>query len=193
MSDKRKGIERRRLLREKAEDMLEKMAPTEPTTKATEMLMHELMVHRVELEMQNEELQRAITAMEESRDRYVNFYEFAPIGFITLSADGVISEINLTGCIMLGIERFRIISRGFSHYVAHTHKNRWHSMFMDIMEQADNEKQAFDLHMIRADGTLFPVYLNCIKWQVSQSPKELRITLTDISNTSLPPVNTLLS
>lgn len=181
MSEQPKGTKRRNILRVRAEALLQNLAPSKSTAQTTEILMHELMVHKVELEIQNEELRRSNNLIEDSRDRYVDFYEFAPVGYITLSRDGLIREINLTGCVMLGVERFRIISRRLSSYVAPHEKDRWHRLFMNIMEHSETEKQAFDLEMMRADGSVFYAYLNCTKSQKLESSEELRIALTDIS------------
>lgn len=180
MSEKRNGNNERKNLRGKAEALIKNLAP-KSSAQAMELLMHELMLHKVELEMQNEELKTTHILMEESRDRYVDFYEFAPVGYITLGRDGLIREINLTGCIMFGVERFRIMSRRLSSYVAPHDKDRWHRLFMNIMEHTETEKRAFDLEMMRDDGSIFYAYLNCIKWQTSESSIELRIALTDIS------------
>ena len=181
MTEKRKGIERRRVLRKKAEALVESFSPTKSTAHANEILMHELMVHKVELEMQNEELQRTTNAMEESRDRYVDFYEFAPVGYITLGRDGLIRAINLTGCVMLGVERFRIMSRRLSNYVAQQDKDRWHRLFMSIMEHPQTERLAFDLEMTHADGATIHTYFNCMKYHLPDGSTELRIAITDIS------------
>jgi PAS domain S-box-containing protein len=182
LNDKRKGIERRKTLRRQAESLVISLSPSKTNAQATEILTHELLVHKVELEMQNEELQRVNASMEEARDRYLDFYEFAPVGYITLNRDGLITEINLTGSVLLGVERFRLISRRLSNYVNHLDKDRWYRIFMQIMEHRETEKKAFDLEMIRADGTTFYAYLNCVKRQISDSPTELRMALTDISN-----------
>lgn len=184
MSEKRNGIVLRKSLRSKAEALVKNLAPNS-SAQAMEILMHELMVHKVELEMQNEELKSTQNIIEESRDRYVDYYEFSPVGFITLSRDGLISKINLTGCVMLGVERFRVMSRRLSSYVASHEKDRWHRLFMRMMEHKETEKQAFDLEMTRDDGTMFYAYFNCIKWETSASNNELRIVITDITKLKL--------
>ncbi|MBT6230895.1 MAG: PAS domain-containing protein, partial [Candidatus Scalindua sp.] len=74
-------------------------------------LAHELQVHQIELEMQNEELRKSQQELEDSRDKYSRLYDFAPIGYFTISDDGVIMEANLTGAKMLGVERSHLINK----------------------------------------------------------------------------------
>jgi PAS domain S-box-containing protein len=81
-------------------------------------LLHELQIHRVELEMQNHELREVQERLEEARDRYADLYDFAPIGYLTLAETGRILEINLTGAAMLGDERANIVGNPFSARLA---------------------------------------------------------------------------
>jgi PAS domain S-box-containing protein len=181
MSQKPDGIDKRGSLRAEAEVMLSSLSPAETTAKPAEILMHELLVHKVELEMQNEELRRAHTSMEEARDRYVDLYEFAPVGYITLSRECMISEINLTGAALLGVDRIKLVNRRFSKFVSPRDKDRWHRLFLNIMEHAEIEKQAFDLEMIRADATTFYAHLDCRRRESMDAPPILRFALVDIS------------
>jgi PAS domain-containing protein len=84
----------------------------------TERLVHELHVHQIELEMQNRELREAQQALEDSRDRYAQLYDFAPVGYLTLDRAQCIAEINLTGAALLSVERARLLGQPFAHYVA---------------------------------------------------------------------------
>ncbi|SPF44902.1 hypothetical protein SBDP1_510013 [Syntrophobacter sp. SbD1] len=76
-------------------------------------MVHELRVHQVELEMQNEELRRAQAEIEESRARYSDLYDFAPVGYLTLDEHGLVMEANLTLAKQLGIERTHLINKPF--------------------------------------------------------------------------------
>ncbi|QQS53401.1 MAG: diguanylate cyclase [Candidatus Competibacteraceae bacterium] len=101
-----------------------------PTDAENRRLVHELQVHQIELEMQNEELARARTQLEHSLERYVDLYDFAPVGYFTLSGDGTIRELNLTGAALLGEERARLIGRRFGQFVS-TETRPAFNAFMD--------------------------------------------------------------
>ncbi len=181
MTKKWNGIDRRNSLRAEAEGMLVSLSPDEKETQPNEMLMHELLVHKVDLEIQNEELRRANNAIEEARDRYLDLYEFAPVGYIAINRDGLIEEINLTASALLGAERNKLVNRRFSALVAPEDRDRWHRLFMNMMEQDKVEKLEFGLAMTGADGAVFQAHLNCLRRKTLDSPPMLRVALVDIS------------
>ena len=95
-------------LRERAQARMAAQLGTAETVPAADDLMltlFELRVHQIELEIQNDELQRAHVELAQARDRYVDLYEFAPAGFLTLDATGIVKEANLAAAAMLGCER----------------------------------------------------------------------------------------
>ena len=87
------------------------------TLEESKSLLHELEVHQVELEMQNEELREAQHRLEEVRDQYTDLFDFAPIGYLVLNEKAIIKNINLTACDLFGIERSFIIEKPFSAYI----------------------------------------------------------------------------
>lgn len=111
--------------------------------------------------MQNEELRRTQQALEETRDRYVDLYEFAPVGYLTLSNIGTIAEINLTGAAMLGSERCNLISRRFTTFVAAVDQDRWHRHLVHALRHPG--RQECDLTLSHGDGTLFSARLDCLR------------------------------
>lgn len=182
MSQKWDGIERRKSLRAEAETMVSSLSPNQLAAQPAEILMHELLVHKVELEMQNEELRRAHAAMEEARDHYLDLYEFAPVGYITIHRNGMISEINLTGAAMLGVDRAKLINQRFSTFVADTDKDRWYRLSLAMMERPNGGQQKFGLEMTRADGMPFYGHLDCrLRKETVNAPQVLRVALTDIT------------
>jgi len=181
MNKKWDGIERRRLLRNEAESMTSRFYPTEAANPAPDNLLHELLVHKVELELQNEELRVAYFAMEEMRDRYLDLYEFAPVGYITLNREGVVDEINLTGSTLFGIDRSRLVNRSFTQFIAPDSQDRWHIVFRKLMASAKGDKQEFPLVLLREDGSILYAYLECLRWELVETKPIVRVTLTDIA------------
>ena len=80
-------------------------------------LLHELRVHQVELDMQNEELRRAQGALDAVRAQYFARFELAPVGYVTLGASGSIRDINLRGSMMLGLERSKLTGQPLSRFI----------------------------------------------------------------------------
>ncbi len=81
-------------------------------------VMHKLKVHQLELEMQQEELNRANIKLEQSTTHYNELYDFSPIGAMTLSENGTIVEINLTCTTLFGITRSNLVGARFMQFVA---------------------------------------------------------------------------
>jgi PAS domain S-box-containing protein len=106
-------------------ERLRRLRPSDIDEGALTELLHELQVHEEELTAQNRQLIETQHALEESRDRYVDLYDFAPIGFMTISESGVIREINLTGASLLHSERGKILGLPFKAFVRTMDKSRF--------------------------------------------------------------------
>ncbi len=171
-------IEKRHALRREADSVLSSVSRTDATTPPMDVMLHELLVHKVELEMQVEELQRAHTAMEAARDHYLEYYEFAPVGYFAINRDGVISEINLTGAALLGVDRAALLNRRMAKFISPPDRDRWHSLIPRMLEHAEIERPVFMFEMLRADGSTFDAYLDCRTREPKAEPL-LRFALFD--------------
>ena len=145
-------------------------------------LLHELRVHQVELSMQNEALQQTQLTLEESRDRYADLYDFAPVGYLTLTLSGMISEINLTGAGLLGIERMKLLQRRFALLVVAEDRDRWDHFMVGLFQH--RQRQQCELSLKRSDKSVFPALLDCLYIEFA-GVSSLRLTLTDISERKL--------
>jgi diguanylate cyclase (GGDEF)-like protein/PAS domain S-box-containing protein len=170
---------RRSQMRTDAEAQLARAPQTGARARPAEEVLHELEVHQIELEMQNEELRRAQLALQESRDRYVDLYEFAPVGYVTLTSEGLISDVNLTGAALLGEERKKLLRRRFSRFVTSEDKDRYHHLFVSLMQH--DERQACELALLRGDGSTFQAHLDCLRAVAGDKPPVARITLIDVT------------
>ncbi|MDO9269126.1 MAG: EAL domain-containing protein [Methylobacter sp.] len=153
--------------------------PVEPSSHSMEKLLHELRAHQIELEMQNEELQHARAALEASHSRYLNLYEFAPIGYLTLTPEGKIIEINLTAAALLGVERSSLINRPFANLIVPQDSDRWYLLLKSALKH-EGEQKNIEL-TIKRDDSHFHARLDCLRVMSDDQLPMLRITLTDIT------------
>jgi PAS domain S-box-containing protein len=104
-------------LRRRAEAQLKARKPRARSEADTQKLLHELQVHQIELELQNEELRTAREALERALADYTGLYDFAPVGYLTLDPSGVIRRANLTAATLLGVARSRLLKQRFGRFV----------------------------------------------------------------------------
>ena len=170
-------------LRKAAENRLSGISPSAEQIHPVEELLHELHVHQIELEMQNETLRQSQIELEKSRDRYVDFYDFSPVGYLTLKQDGSISEVNLTGAELLGMERSKLKGCRFASFVAKDERDQWQRYFLSLLKH--NGKQHCELLIQRNDGSHRVVQLDCLRLKQTDGEEAVRVVLADISERKL--------
>jgi len=135
----------RKTLRRRAEAKLQAQTEnrqTSPSDYATKKMLHELQVHQIELEMQNEELKQARIA-ERLHYRYTELFEFAPIAYFSFDSNGVINQVNLRGASLLGIERANLVGKQFSNYLTAEHRDKFNGLLAEAF--AGDGVQSFEV------------------------------------------------
>jgi two-component system sensor histidine kinase UhpB len=166
-------------LRQRAEEqVLKTEAPAEELSPAdAARLIHELQVHQVELEMQNEELRLSQALLEDSRSKYADLYDFAPVGYLTLDAQGQILEANLTAATLLGVERTKLLERFFSPFLDDA--DRW--VLRQLLEKAKDQQELKEEVHLHIKGDLRVILLNILCLRDAQGQVRFLIAMTDIT------------
>jgi len=146
--------------------------------------LHELRVHQVELDMQNEELRSAHMEIDAARKRYFDLYDLAPVGYVTVSEKGLIIEANITAANLLGVGRSALVNQPLTRYILKEDQNIYYLRSKQLLKSAT--PQAFELHMVKKDGTIFWGHLDAtvqdtLTAEVQAGTPELRIVLTDLT------------
>jgi PAS domain S-box-containing protein len=160
----------------KSKSSLTENMPVEDVRK----LVEELQIHQVELEMQNEELRSVQWELEQSRKKYSDLYDFAPVGYLTLNEEGRIVEANLTAAKQLGIERSLLIGKPFNLYAAESYREELHLHLRKVF----TTKQPHTCE-IKLDGRKrvnFYVQLDSTYLLDSHGENLARMTMTEISD-----------
>ncbi|MFC1634396.1 ATP-binding protein [Planctomycetota bacterium] len=143
-------------------------------------VIHELEVHQIELEMQNEELRRSQVQLEESRSRYSDLYDFAPIGYFVFDSNGLILEVNLSGATLLGVERSYLVKKPFSFYISRDDRNLFYLHRKKSLET--KTKQTCEIRLVRKDGCQLYALLDTVAIENSKDNSiHLRTIVHDIT------------
>lgn len=180
MKQKKDWMQARGALRAEADQVFAGLSLAGMAPEPAETMLHELLVHKFELEMQIEELKRTYAELEDARDRYLEYYECAPIGYLTVDREGRIAESNLAGATLLGVERAAQIGQRLAHFVSSRDQDRWHLIFLNMMEHPGIEQLGVVLQMARLDRTTFEAYLDCRRLQPLDALPTVRIALFDL-------------
>jgi len=150
------------------------------TALPSEMVLHELQVHQIELKMQNEELQRRQVELDAANKRYFDLYDLAPVGYCTVSDAGLILQSNLTLSTMLGIERSAMVTQPFSRLIFGDDIDRYYLMTKALLK--GHKAQTIELRMLKNDGTKFWTQLVTNATLDADGASVLRFVLNDISD-----------
>jgi two-component system cell cycle sensor histidine kinase/response regulator CckA len=144
-------------------------------------LIHELEVHQIELEMQNDELRRIQGELERTRDKYSHLYDFAPVGYFTLSETGTIEEANLTISSMLGLERSALIGKPFTRFVLREDQDIFYKHHQCLLEA--ETYQSCDLRLLKKNGYELFARLECtVVKNKGDDLRQIRAVVSDISD-----------
>jgi len=151
MSESDSGETSHDQLRQRAETRLEAedRSTLETPPEDVARLLYDLHTHQIELEMQNEELRHAQHELLKARDRYIRLYDLAPVGYLTISAKGLMLETNQTFVNMLGMERQHLINQPLSAHIVQPDQDAYY-LFVSQMRKAKQQKTC-ELRMSRQD------------------------------------------
>jgi PAS domain S-box-containing protein len=143
-------------------------------------LIHELGVHQIELEMQNDELRRSQEELEASRSKYADLYDFAPAGYFTFDKNGLIREANLTGAGLFGIERSRLIKKPFSSFIEKDCQDLFYLHRKKVLDTGKRQTCEIKIKRNNRTGLYVQMESTAVKDREGKFSR-LRTVITDIS------------
>ncbi|MBK8986094.1 MAG: PAS domain S-box protein [Chloroflexi bacterium] len=156
--------------------------PTDPAALSPEtlyQLLHELQTNQMELQLQNEELRRTQMELDQSRARYAELYDLAPIGYVSLSEQGVILEVNLTFANLLGVARESLEQRPFSQLILPADQHIYFQHSRQFFTTAT--PQVCELRLARANSDFFWARLEGVQAQSADGALICRVVISDIT------------
>ena len=165
-------------LRQRAEALLKdkSLPPEDLSPIQAARLIHELQVYQVELEMQNDELRVSHARLEESRCKYVDLYDFAPVGYLTLDNLSSIVEANLTAAALLGEERQHLAGRFFTGFLVESSRQA----FRQLLASQD-QRQRGEFQLINGHGVVRVMLLDVHSLEDAEGRERRCVAMTDIS------------
>jgi PAS domain S-box-containing protein len=168
-------------LRRQGMERLRQRHPEIATMAAEDLasLVSELELHQAELEVQNEELRRTQAALADVRDRYRDLYEFAPVGYLTLDAQGLVRQINLAATRLCGLDRSGLIGRRIETLVAPADRD---TCYLMLRRAIAGDHQSGEMRLIGVDGRVLWISAEVSSLPLgTDKPGGFRMTLTDIT------------
>ena len=183
MADQPTQTGREKELRERAEEKVKSGDGTgfdEMSVEETRRLIHELRVHQIELELQNEELRRIQEEIDTSRARYFDLYDLAPVGYLTASKKGLVTEANLTIAKLLGVDRAGLVRQRITHFIFPDDQDIFYHHHRQLFEVGS--PQVCEIRLLRRDGSNFWSRLEAVMARDNENGERVcRIALSDIT------------
>ncbi|MDP2791921.1 MAG: PAS domain-containing protein, partial [Rectinemataceae bacterium] len=154
-------------------------SPEPDSPEASRKILHELRVHQIELEMQNDELRRTQVKLDAARERYFDLYDLAPVGYCTISEPGIIQEANLTAAKLLGVARGSLVNQPIHRFILKEDQDIFYLHRKKLFETG--EPLAFEIRLVKKDRTSFWTRLEATLAQEADGTALYRVVLIDIS------------
>lgn len=172
-------------LRHRADEIARGTAPSDDapleslSPAAAQKVIHDLRVHQIELELQNDEMRRTQEALEAARSRYFDLYDLAPVSYFTISKQGLILEANLAGARLFDVDRTALISRPLNMFILREDQD----IFYHACRQLDllGHAQAFELRVANKEGRQFWVWIEAATAHDDDGVTVWRMVMTDIT------------
>jgi PAS domain S-box-containing protein len=166
-----------KFLAEEADPLSAKIASASPDSMRT--FVHELRVHQIELEMQNEELRGSQVDLDTSRARYFDLYDLAPVGYCTVSEKGFFLQVNLKVATLLGAPRSVLVTQPMRRFILKSDLPHYYRLRKEVLQNMG--QRSLELQMLKHDGTPFWAALAMTAAQEEDGAAVLRIVLIDIT------------
>ena len=179
------SVEERQALRQRAEARFS-VQPAPPSAEqlaqmplAMQHLLHELQVHQIELEMQNDELRRTQIALDTARADYFDFYDLAPVGYCAVNDQGLIAQANLTMAHLMGLTRGVLVAHPFSEFVCAQDQDAFYLFREKLLKTG--ESLSCELRITSKGGAPFWVNLVALAVPAADGSRVLRMVVNDIT------------
>ncbi|WP_295960698.1 PAS domain S-box protein [Rhodoferax sp.] len=145
--------------------------------------MHELQVHQIELEMQNDELHRTQALLETARARYFDLYDLAPVGYCTVDESGLVVEANLAAAALLGMARSALIGQRISRFIGRDHQDTYYRLRSQLLDT--RAPQNCELEIAPHDGAACWVQMTTSAAKDESGAPHQHLVLADISESKV--------
>jgi PAS domain S-box-containing protein len=145
----------------------------------TQEMIHELRVHQIELKMQNEELRRTQVELDTAWAHYFELYDLAPVGYCTVSENGMILEANLTVATLLGVARGVLVKQPISRFIHREHQDVYYLLRKQLFETG--APQVCELRLVKQDGERIWAQLTATVAQDASGAPICYVVLSDIT------------